>query len=89
MPIPTPGEKEQEQDFVSRFMAHAGMLKDYPDQKQRAAVAYAQWRKAHPKAKAEAAVEKTQPQTQQREPEPEPEPQEQEQPQGEVNGSLW
>lgn len=38
MPKPKPGEKES--DFVSRFMGDAEMIKDYPDQKQRAAIAY-------------------------------------------------
>lgn len=42
MPMPRPGKGESEQVFVSRFMED--MAGEYPDQKQRAAVAYAQWR---------------------------------------------
>ena len=43
MPTPNPGESEQ--DFVSRCMANDVMNKDYPDQKQRAAVCYSQHRR--------------------------------------------
>ena len=39
-----PQERETEQDYVSRFMADAEMQKEYPEQDQRSAVAYAQWR---------------------------------------------
>jgi hypothetical protein len=42
MPKPKPGDKEQ--DFVSRFMANPEMIKDYPDEKQRAAIAYQTFR---------------------------------------------
>lgn len=47
MPMPKPGEKEGEQDFVSRFMGDPAMVKEYPDEKQRAAVAYATFRRRH------------------------------------------
>ncbi len=40
MPIPQPRANEEEQAFVSRFMADEAMRRDYPDEKQRAAVAY-------------------------------------------------
>src|SRR5213080_3857374 len=42
MPVPTQSEKED--GFVSRCMASPVMLKDYPNQSQRAAVCHAQWR---------------------------------------------
>lgn len=40
MPIPTPEKDEKEDDYISRCMGDEVMLKDYPDQKQRAAVCY-------------------------------------------------
>lgn len=45
MPMPTPHKGEDEATFVSRCMADEVMNKDYPDQKQRAAVCYSQARK--------------------------------------------
>lgn len=42
MPYPKAGESEQ--DYVSRFMASAEARKDYPDEKQRAAVAYSMFK---------------------------------------------
>lgn len=44
MPMPKKGEKRS--DFVSRFMA-SGAPKEFKNEKQALAVAYAQWRKAH------------------------------------------
>lgn len=44
MPMPKPNKGENEKDFVSRFMGDAVMVKDYPDEKQRAAVAYSTYR---------------------------------------------
>jgi len=46
MPMPTPSKGETMDEFVSRCIGDMGMTRDYPDQKQRAAVCYAQWRKA-------------------------------------------
>lgn len=43
MPNPRKGEKRGK--FVARFMASAEAKRDFPDQKQRAAVAYSKWRK--------------------------------------------
>jgi hypothetical protein len=43
MPMPKPKKDEQQKDFISRFMGDETMLKDYPDQKQRLAIAYSQW----------------------------------------------
>lgn len=45
MPMPIPNDGESQDDYVSRFMGDKTMMKDYPDQKQRLAVAYAQHRK--------------------------------------------
>ncbi len=53
MPIPTPGQGESQDKFISRFMSNSAMQKDYPDQKQRAAVAYSQWKGKGKKEEAE------------------------------------
>lgn len=45
MPIPAPKKGESSKKFVSSCMADSQMLKDYPDQKQRAAVCYSQLEK--------------------------------------------
>ncbi len=46
MPLPNPRPEEQESIFIGRCM---GDLKgEYPDNKQRLAVCYTQWRKKHP-----------------------------------------
>jgi len=45
MPIPKPKAKEKEQDFVSRCMGNSVMVKDYPDQSQRAAICYSEYSK--------------------------------------------
>lgn len=44
MPLPTPNEGETEQTFISRCMSNETALEDFPDQEQRAAVCYRQWR---------------------------------------------
>src|ERR1044072_8068098 len=44
MPMPAPTQSEKEDGFVGRCMADPQMLKDYPNQSQRAAVCHAQWR---------------------------------------------
>jgi len=44
MPLPTPRGDESEQDFVSRFMGNDQAISDFPDEKQRAAVAYSTYR---------------------------------------------
>jgi len=44
MPLPTPRGDESEQDFVGRFMANEQAISDFPDEKQRAAVAYSTYR---------------------------------------------
>ena len=44
MPLPTPRGDESEQDFVSRFMGNDQAVSDFPDETQRAAVAYRTYR---------------------------------------------
>jgi len=44
MPIPKPREGEEEQDFISRCMGDNVMVEEYPDQEQRSATCYQQWR---------------------------------------------
>ncbi len=44
MPIPKPHPNEKESEFVNRFMADPVMVKEYPDEKQRVAIAYFTWR---------------------------------------------
>lgn len=47
MPIPTPTKTEKEkndkQGFISRCMGDETMVKDYKEQKQRAAICYQKW----------------------------------------------
>jgi len=44
MPLPTPRADETEQEFVNRFMGNDTAVSDFPDEKQRAAVAYRTYR---------------------------------------------
>lgn len=44
MPLPTPRGDESEQDFIGRFMGNDQAISDFPDEKQRAAVAYSTYR---------------------------------------------
>jgi hypothetical protein len=44
MPLPTPRGDESEQDFVGRFMGNEQAISDFPDETQRAAVAYRTYR---------------------------------------------
>jgi hypothetical protein len=52
MPIPNPQKSEKQGDFVSRCMGDETMNKEFPDQKQRAAVCYSQFKKADANLKA-------------------------------------
>jgi len=45
MPMPKKKVGEKDADFVSRFMGDPTMKKEYPDNKQRLAIAYAQLKK--------------------------------------------
>jgi hypothetical protein len=49
MPLPKAKKREKQSDFVSKCMGDSTMNKDFPDQKQRAAVCYSQFKR---KAKA-------------------------------------
>lgn len=43
MPMPKPKDGESMDDFMSRFMSDPVMVEEYPDEKQRAAIANQQW----------------------------------------------
>ena len=45
MPIPTPRKNESSDAFISRCMGDDVMNREYPDQKQRAAVCYSKLRR--------------------------------------------
>lgn len=45
MPLPKPRSEEDEEKFIQRCMSNPIMKKEYPDQKQRTAVCYSQWKK--------------------------------------------
>lgn len=45
MPVPSPNKGEKEADFISRCMGDSAMNKEYPDNKQRSAVCYSQFKK--------------------------------------------
>ena len=47
MPLVTPKKSEKQGEFVSRCMGDETINKDFPDQKQRAAVCYSQFKKAN------------------------------------------
>jgi len=57
MPLLTPKKGEKSKDFVGRFMGHETAVKDFPDQKQRAAVAYQTYRDSKKKQRKEARLE--------------------------------
>ena len=44
MPLPIPSADESEKDFVSRFMGDEQAISDFPEEQQRAAVAYSTYR---------------------------------------------
>jgi hypothetical protein len=44
MPLPIPSADESEKDFVSRFMGDDEAIGEFPDEQQRAAVAYSTYR---------------------------------------------
>ena len=46
MPLPSPKSTQSEQSFVSSCMSDKAMNKEYPNQKQRAAVCYSQYKQA-------------------------------------------
>jgi hypothetical protein len=46
MPIPSPSQGEDRKAFVSRCMESEVMNREFPENDQRAAVCYSQWRKS-------------------------------------------
>jgi len=44
MPLPKPGEDEEEKVFIARCMGNETVKDDFPDNKQRLAICYSQWR---------------------------------------------
>lgn len=44
MPIPKPKKDETKNKFLTRCMGNSTMRKEYPDNKQRLAVCYTEWR---------------------------------------------
>jgi hypothetical protein len=48
MPIPSPSKKQSKDDFISSCMTD--LSKEFPNQKQRAAVCYSQWEQKKSKA---------------------------------------
>lgn len=44
MPLPKPNKGESKDKFISRCMGSSTMNSEFPDQKQRAAVCYSQWK---------------------------------------------
>jgi len=57
MPLPSPKGKEEQPKFVSRCMGDPTMLKEYPDQKQRAAICYSQFKRAKKSKEAKGSTE--------------------------------
>jgi len=57
MPLLTPKKGEKSKDFVGRFMGHATAVKDFPDEKQRVAVAYQTYRDSKKAQRKEARLE--------------------------------
>ena len=43
MPLPIPETNETKDEFIKRFMADKKMIMEYPDEKQRYAIANSQW----------------------------------------------
>lgn len=52
MPLPTPKKGQKEKEFIASCMASPTMNKEYPNQKQRAAICYSQFSRKKKKAKA-------------------------------------
>lgn len=50
--MPNPKKGESESAFVSRYMGSKEAMKTFPDQKQRAAVAYSEFERKHRKMRA-------------------------------------
>jgi len=44
MPLPTPRISEDKEDFIERFMGDAKMIAEFPNERQRYAVAIETWK---------------------------------------------
>ena len=51
MPLPKPRKKEKQNHFIDRCMKDDIMIKEFPNNKQRVAVCYSQWREWEKKKK--------------------------------------
>lgn len=43
--MPNPNKGETKEEFIARFMSSPEAKKDFPDEKQRLAVAYSKWKR--------------------------------------------
>ena len=50
MPLPTPKKNQEENDFIASCMGSETMNKEYPNQKQRAAICYSQYKRKKKKS---------------------------------------
>lgn len=57
MPLPKPRKNEAQNEFISRCMASDVIQNDFPNQKQRVAVCFSQWKTAKKKQKMKASLE--------------------------------
>jgi len=53
MPLPSPRKNEDKKTFINRCMKNATMNSEFPDEKQRSAVCYSQWRNKNKSMKQE------------------------------------
>lgn len=44
MPLPKPKKEEKQNDFIARCVSTPVMVKDFPNEQQRLAVCYLQWK---------------------------------------------
>lgn len=51
MPLPVPEKNEDKQRFIQRCMSDDVIKQEFPDQKQRVAVCYSQWKIAEKRGK--------------------------------------
>lgn len=47
MPLPTPNNGEEKNDFISRCTSEISDMGEFNDNKQRVAVCYSQWKRAN------------------------------------------
>lgn len=49
MPLPSPKNKQSQDNFINSCMSNKTMKEEYPDTKQRVAVCFSQWKKSKKK----------------------------------------